>query len=535
MVQVKVQQGVLAGEQLKTIPDGTPYYSFKGIPYAEPPVGKLRFKAPRPPLPWDGVRNATEHGPKCPQMDLFTQQKILSTEDCLYLNVYSPDIKPASPLPVMVFFHGGGYLCGSGDDDLYSGNILVNHGVILVTLNYRLEVLGFLCLDTEEVPGNAGMKDQVAALRWVRDNIASFGGDPNNVTIFGESAGGAAVVFHTISPLSKGLFKKAICMSGVPSCDWGLPFVPQKRAFLLGKQLGINTKDPQKLLDFLQNVPVEKLLGTNPAVLSFEDHNNHGFKHFHFTPVIEKDFGKEHFLTEEPSVAIKNGRISDVDLFIGYTSEEALCAIDTTVPLIQKNYNQYSEQLVPREIIIKSTPETVLDVAEIIEEHYFAGSPINVDNLRKLVTFASEAYFVTDVNRFLSHLPKVGSGKRYMYKFSCVSGRNFFGNSGEKYGIVGAAHLDDVMYLFEPKLLNLKLEKDSKEHKLVNLVCKVFTNFAKFGNPTPDDSLGAVWPEYDNASKRYVNIGDSLTEASFPDAVAVKFWKTIYEHAGLEW
>ena len=124
--------------------------------------------------------------------------------------MYSPEIKPASPLPVMVFIHGGGFKTGSGNDDEYGPDFLVSHGVILVTLNYRLEALGFLCLDTEDVPGNAGLKDQAAALRWVQNNIKNFGGDPNNVTLFGESAGSSSTSLHVISPMSKGLFKRAI-------------------------------------------------------------------------------------------------------------------------------------------------------------------------------------------------------------------------------------------------------------------------------------------------------------------------------------
>ena len=193
----------------------------------------------------------------------------LGNEDCLYLNVYSPDIMPTAPVPVMVFIHGGGFKSDSGNDENYGPDFLVTHGVVLVTLNYRLEALGFLCLDTAEVPGNAGLKDQVAALRWVRDNIASFGGDPKNVTLFGESAGGSSTCLHIISPMSKGLFKKAASLSGVPFNDWFLSFVSQKRAFVLGKDLGFETNDPAELLDFLQSVPVEKLIGTNPIVFSF--------------------------------------------------------------------------------------------------------------------------------------------------------------------------------------------------------------------------------------------------------------------------
>ncbi|CAD0201642.1 unnamed protein product [Chrysodeixis includens] len=535
MVTVKVQQGWLSGEQLKTAPEGTPYFSFKGIPYAAPPVGKLRFKAPQPPLPWEGIRKATEHGPRCPQVDIFTQETIVSSEDCLNLNVYSPDIAPDSPLPVLFFIHGGGFKGGSGNQDRYTPDFLMSHGIILVTINYRLDALGFLCLDTEEVPGNAGMKDQVAALRWVRDNIASFGGDPNNVTVSGESAGGASTCYHLLSPMSKGLFKKAISMSGAPVCDWATPFEPRNRAFLFGRQLGLNTKDPQELLDFLQNLPVEKLLNNNPALLSFEDHNNHLYKHYHFIPVVEKDFGGEHFLTVHPMQALKDKNINDADLFIGYANEETLTGIDNFMGTIEETFNKYPELVVPKKILISSTPETILKVAELIRDHYFKGANVTKDNVREFVSFANATSFVTDINRFITHLPRVGKGKRYMYRFSTVSKRNVHGNAGAKYGVVGAGHMDVLMYLMDAQMYDLKTKKNSREFELITLVCTVFSNFVKYGNPTPDSSLGAVWPEYDNASKRYVDIGDTLTVASSPDAEAVSFWRSIFEYVGHEY
>lgn len=407
---------------------------------------------------------------------------IEGNEDCLYLNVYSPEIKPASPLPVMVFIHGGGFKSGSGNDDVYGPDFLVSHGVVLVTINYRLEALGFLCLDTEAVPGNAGLKDQVAALRWVQDNIKVFGGDPNNVTVFGESSGGSSSSLHVISPMCKGLFQRAISMSGVPFCDWSVPFVPQKRAFLLGKELGFETDDPNELLDFLQSLPVDKVIDTFPVVLSFEEFNyNHVIKLYHFGPVVEKDFGKESFLTEDPLEALKNKRINDVDILIGYTNEEAIFGITNLEPRLIVSANRYPEVVVPRKIIMKSTPETILEVSKRIHEFYFKGKPLNADLMKEFITFQSHACFVYDINRFVSHLPKIGSGRRYVYRFSCISERNVFGKPGLEYGIRGASHLDDLMYLFNAKKFKLKVEKNSTEYKLINLVCAVFTNFAKYG------------------------------------------------------
>ncbi|CAB3255022.1 unnamed protein product [Arctia plantaginis] len=424
MVKVKVQQGWLCGEQLDTVQGDGQYYSFKGIPYAEPPLGKLRFKAPRPPLPWNDTRQATEHGPKCPQMDfLITQELIPGSEDCLYLNVYTPDLKPVSPLAVMVFIHGGGYKSGAA----------------------------------------------------------------------------------------------------------------QKRAFILGKELGLETNDPNVLLEFLQNVPVEQLIDVNPTILSFEDFNNNPFKMFSFTPVVEKDFGEEHFITENPLKILKDGKINDVDVFIGHTNNETLVGINYFEEKLLKNYNRYPDCVVPRKLLYECTADQILHLSEKIHLYYFNGKPIGIDTMKELITYGNHTSFVYDINLFLSKLAEVSKSRKYMYTFSCVSERNVYGKQGLKYGIQGASHLDDLMYLFYANLHNVKLEKNTKEYDLVQLVCKVFTNFAKYGNPTPDSSLGVTWPEYDNTTKSFVDIGDKLTIGADSEKEAIEFWRNLYASVGSEY
>lgn len=181
------------------------YFAFKGVPYAEPPVGNLRFRNPVPHRGWSGVRDAAEHGEHCPHNGWFGLD-VGGTEDCLFLNVYSPSLTGSRA--VMVWVHGGSFDSGSGDSWVYGPDHLVNAGVVVVTLNYRLGILGFMGTGDGAAQGNYGMKDMVEALRWVRSNIARFGGDPNAVTIFGESAGSVAVsdVEIVISILYKNIF-----------------------------------------------------------------------------------------------------------------------------------------------------------------------------------------------------------------------------------------------------------------------------------------------------------------------------------------
>eukprot|EP00794_Sanderia_malayensis_P000224 gene218-839_t len=192
---------------------------FKGIPFAKPPVGALRFQAPQD-TTWTGHFNATKFGHVCPQPDSAFFKNNTGNEDCLTLNIYRPS-NATGRLPVMVWIHGGGYTIGTGMT--YDGSILSSmHNVVVVTINYRLGILGFLNIPGTDLKGNYGMLDQVHALRWVKKNIRSFGGDPGKVTIFGESAGASSVSLLTVSPLirNEGLFLRAICQSGVATSYW---------------------------------------------------------------------------------------------------------------------------------------------------------------------------------------------------------------------------------------------------------------------------------------------------------------------------
>jgi len=218
-LNVKTDQGQVHG---KLINDGK-VKAFLGIPYAAPPVGELRWKAPQPPAHWKGVRDATMFGAHCAQIHVFDDmifQDSGPSEDCLYLNVYAPaDASSKSRLPVMFWIHGGGYSGGGGDEPRHNGDFLPTKGVVLVTINYRLGVFGFLATpdlakEAGGAAGNYGLLDMVAALKWVKENIAQFGGDSGNVTIFGESAGSFAVSTLLAAQPARGLFQKAIGESG---------------------------------------------------------------------------------------------------------------------------------------------------------------------------------------------------------------------------------------------------------------------------------------------------------------------------------
>nr|CAI5853295.1 unnamed protein product [Callosobruchus analis] len=262
---VETKSGLVEGTQDYS-EGGRVYFAFRGIPFAKPPVGERRFKPPERTDNWTGIYLAKADAAHCLQKNyLFSNPKVEGSEDCLYLNVYTPQIRPSrrrkrsvqNLLPVMVFIHWGGFFCGYSDSNYLGPQYFMDRGVIIVTFNYRLGVLGFLCTNDDASPGNYGLKDQVMALQWVQDNIENFGGNKDKVTIFGQSAGAASVHYHMLSPLSRGLFRQGISESGSALNLWARPF-PTNQGLIAAAQANIlgcpNPTNTTDIVDCLRKV-----------------------------------------------------------------------------------------------------------------------------------------------------------------------------------------------------------------------------------------------------------------------------------------
>lgn len=216
---IEIENGLIRGKILQSVYLKSDYFAFRGIPYAKPPIGNLRFKLPEKPEPWTDVKDVIKIGSDCVQKSsVIPGMHVSGNEDCLFLNVYTPDLTFSEKLPVMFFIHGGGYQEMSSSDLFYGPDFFINENVIVVTINYRLGPLGFLSVDY--LPQNVGLYDQLLALKWVNENIDKFGGDKNEITIFGESAGSSSIHFQILSPLTKNLFKRAILQSGTALDTW---------------------------------------------------------------------------------------------------------------------------------------------------------------------------------------------------------------------------------------------------------------------------------------------------------------------------
>ncbi|CAK1552469.1 unnamed protein product [Leptosia nina] len=523
---VNTKLGKLRG-RVKELFDGSKYYSFKGIRYGQPPLRDLRFKAPLPVKPWEGIYDAVRHGPISPQFDAQTKQINEGSEDCLFLNVYSKSLDPETKSPVMVFIHGGGFVSGSGNSDIYGPEFLIQQNVVLVTINYRLELFGFLCLDIPEVPGNAGLKDQVLALRWIQNNITSFGGDAGNVTIFGESAGAASVTYHMVSPKSRGLFHKVIAQSGVCTADWAQSINLKERSLKVCKALGKETTNPTEALQFLQSVPARDLVNKN-FMTKTSDEKHRGLP-IYFGPTVEQNFGDNaHFLLENPENLILQNNIKKVPLMIGYTSKEGIITLGIELRKLEyrkKNPSSY----VPREIYLTVSENKLKEFGERIKKFYF-GDEIREEDSEKICDLQSDLYFTYPPQRFLQLYSRYKQ-PIYMYRFNHDTELNFFKNIMGGSEIKGACHVDELFYLFCNTVNRDYYREDEKLRNIIDTVVQLWTDFAKTGNPTSSSSI--KWDPYTWENKEYLNIDEDMVLGKYADKHRVEFWYKLYREAGL--
>ncbi|EAA07742.3 AGAP002863-PA [Anopheles gambiae str. PEST] len=494
------------------------YYSFKGIPYAEPPVGALRFADPVPRAAWTGVRDASQHGSSCPTPDALPAE----AEDCLYLNVYSPSL--VGTRPVMVFVHGGAYVGGSGDDALYGARYFMPENVVIVTLNYRLGVLGFLGTGDRSASGNWAIKDCVEALRWVQRNIGAFGGDAGRVTIFGQSAGGALVHFLTLSPLAVGLFERAITHSGSAINSWSLQPNPRQQAEKIAAELGIHTTDTATLVSALRQVPYRDLISPDQTTL------DELMVPLAFGPVVEPaDTPGQVALDRLPIELIESGSYRAVPLMAGFTDMDALLfsAVEmVTNPGIFDTFNNNPHLLVPFVWNIPAGSAASSAVSQAFRQYYWQSQPLSPALLAQFSVYLTDLQFA---------YPQLEMAKRhasrssvYLYQFKYDGDLNLV-KQFAGIPLPGAIHGDDLCYLFETKQFGGgELPITSHAATVRQRMLRLWTNFARDGNPTPTaDALlqGTLWrPLSPGMIDATLNIGHDLTMEVNPIASRYSQW-----------
>jgi para-nitrobenzyl esterase len=436
---VKVEQGLLQG----TFEDGLTVY--KGIPFAAPPVGDLRWRPPQPPAKWEGVLQA----------DKFALGPIQSwgspsdfSEDCLYLNVWTPAKTSNDNIPVFVWIYGGGFNGGSTSVPTYSGENLAKKGVVLVSIAYRVGQLGFMAhpeLSAESphhVSGNYGLLDMIAALKWIKKNIAVFGGDPNKVTIFGESAGGIAVSMLCASPLTKGLFEGAISESGGS-------FGPPRHTTYPGENLKLLTDAEQSGLEYiksagvssieeLRKIPVDKL----PAIKGLA------------WPIIDG-----YVIPDDQYKLYEAGKFNDTPILVGYNSDEGASFMRISEP----------------EAYIKSVKERYGKFSDDLLKAYPVGKNNVPKTARDLMRDAAFGWHTWSWARLQS---KIGKSKAYLYYFD--QHPDFPENSPQAGH--GSPHGQDVGFVFQ-HLNPSDTYATSTDSEISEAMATYWTNFAKYGNP----------------------------------------------------
>jgi len=454
---VKTVQGKAHG---KTINDGK-VKAFLGLPYAAAPVGDLRWKAPQPALPWKGERDATSFGARCAQNRIWDDMIFEDSgpsEDCLFLNVYAPaDAKAKSKLPVMFWIHGGGYVAGASSEPRHNGDFLPHNGVVLVTINYRLGVFGFLATadlakEANGAAGTYGLLDMVAALQWVKANIGSFGGDPENVTIFGESAGSFAVSTLIASPAARGLFHKAIGESGAAFADMpptGSLEAAEKKDGEWVASLGV------KSLGELRALPTDKILeAARTQWISG------------IPPCVD---GR--VLTEPVEMTYAAGRQAHVPLLAGWNRDEnTSLANGMTVAKWKAYADQHFKE----------------GAAEFLKLY-----PGDTDEqaARSAIDYGSDNFIAFSTWKWIEAHRKTGESPVYRYHFELPA------LPSKYHPGTFAFHSDDVEYIFGTLDTRPGETVRPEDRKLSEQMMAYWTNFAKTGDP---NGLGLpAWPRYD--------------------------------------
>ncbi|XP_045502270.1 uncharacterized protein LOC123699375 [Colias croceus] len=509
---IRVDSGLLRGR----ISDNGQFYQYFGIPYGTVNE-KNRFQAPLPAPKWDGIFEAINENCRCSQK--MIGPLVAGQTDCLKLNIYTPITAKNNKLPVMVYIHGGSFFEGTGTAFLYGPDFFVERDVIFVGINYRLNVEGFLCLGIKEAPGNAGLKDQSAALSWIKKNIAAFGGDPDNVTLFGESAGAVSVSYHIISPLSKGLFQRAIIQSGSTLAPWSLQHDPIKTASSLAKEFGYNGSDPFEIYKVLSRRSVEDLIGKlkneRPKTLITSE--------ILFTPCVEKEInGVDAMITEYPGDIISSGNYTKVPMIVGYNDREGIYFVSSD---FGTTLTQTPKDILKEDLEFPSEWNKNKTVEEM-NEYYFASG--RKDLIMDMVNLYSDLHFKYPAVIESELYAKTNDRPMYYYLFKYSGFINNAKFISQFVFTKGASHGDELFYMFKPHTFPLPTRYF--ELKMIERMVTLWTNFAKYGDPTPSTTklLPVKWKPSRSWNPTALVIDHHITTAPMWDEGSVRFWNKTY-------
>ncbi|XP_047108504.1 esterase FE4-like isoform X5 [Schistocerca piceifrons] len=470
-VTVKVAQGILKGKVVEAKYGGK-YCSFQGIRYAKPPVGTLRFQPPQPPESWTGTRDALEEGAVAPHAN-WVGKKYKGEEDCLFLNVYTSKITSQNePLKaVMVWFHGGAFGFGSGNTDLYGPDYLVAADVIVVTLNYRLGALG--------------------------------------------------------------LFHKAIAQSGSVFNPWASRKALKERSFTLGAVLGCNTNDPKVLIDFLRTCTPKQIVEGTAEIVTLDDKRRG--KNTPFLPIPENDSGslQEVFLPDNPQNIVKSGKFCDVPYLTGITSHEGIMELKNILkkPQLLKEIDNDFERLVPEDMELGEKSERLKKASDMIRQFYFDGKPFTKDNIMDYVNLQTDIMFACGMYQTAKYHVKYSRSPLYCYNFGFDGALGVFKSCFGASHLPGACHVDDIGYLFHMSAVDITVEHDSIEMSTIRRMVKLWTNFAKTGDPTPhlDADVMVKWTPNSQTNPCYLNIDKDLTIRQNLNKERMEFWDDLYK------
>jgi cholinesterase len=502
VVKVQTQYGPING-CIKTSVLGRDYFNFQAIPYMKQPIGKLRFVDPQPPESWTQPLDCTKEGPPFSNV-FFLDNQYQGELTGVHINVYTNDINPSTTRPVLVWIHGGGVFTGNATEAFTGPDYFMQKDVVLVTFQYRIGVFGFLSLEDPalNVPGNAQFRDHIMALKWVQQNIANFGGDASNVTLFGESWGGGSTGYHMICEKSKGLFHRGILMSGtvlnnlyscMPRRNWAL-----RLCLILGYS---GPHDDRHILEFLENADEVELVIASGKVMT-EREKNEEFFMFPFGPTIEPYDNGNAIITDDITSMVKNAWSRDMDIIIGNTSNE--CVNFTSMIKTQEAFNMFNffQKHVPRDLALDLDSAKRLEYADRLKRHYYGALEPSLASLDGLIQAHNDSCLWHPMYRIIRARLAAGTGKTFSYRFDYVTENNLWREFFKvDKTIKGACHADDVSYIFKTKGLegdDFKLEPDSLAFQGIKMMISIVVNFARCGNPNVDELKGVEWEEATN-------------------------------------